>query len=610
MRNLMSTQRLVRAARAAARRGLRQSRAEEGFSLVESVMAIGIILVITIGLAATIDTGARGLLTGRQRTTASSVAKEIMERVRAASYDRIGHDATDPNLVSLNDSRLTASGGNQYTYTPTSEPLSMVSDSVMSDLGGSPASYTFTGTDDGTPYQAWVYVTDVTPAVGSGDPHKRATVFVQWTSPATGGLDNTVRLTSRIFPSDDPVRPLVEITTHGNAGSTRASGQLDTTSIVDLTVTNPVSDASLRRLTYADADGAALSHRMTITDDSGQAGTPAGCTSSGNTTTCPAATAQTVADGDPATATDDYDQAGATVPSRTLGPADGDPYAVSVGGGAANSETTTCAGTGCDPDNPAFGSPAQNDAMPQGLTTGQGPSGYSMDMSIGTGDPDGDGDCDEDDDGIEEECDLLTGSIIDSSGTYQAETTLDQTDLAGIEAHKSTATSELQFPDVNVITLDDPTPLGLLGNPIVSVSSFTVTGTAEVGPTAGAADLSGSVVTIDVWEGSALDLGSLTALQIDPGQTEMDQTYSADFTLSLNGSTSSVHTEVRVVAKKADVAGPTTSGGVTTAHVRLQDWLTITADVDIVVDNQTMVDHTVVLDYGDIVIEAEHTEVV
>ena len=74
---------------------------QDGFTIVESMIALGLIFGVLIGLLAALSTGVRGVVTGRQRSVATSIANEVVDTARSRSYTEVGHDLdSDPTPAS------------------------------------------------------------------------------------------------------------------------------------------------------------------------------------------------------------------------------------------------------------------------------------------------------------------------------------------------------------------------------------------------------------------------------------------------------------------------------------------------------------------------------
>jgi len=91
----------------------RQSRAPRGFTLMESLMAAGILLAIVVAVTSAITAGQQHAFEARQRIAATLAAEELMGRLMILPYDNLpawnGH--TEPVGA------LTDMGGNPFPDT-------------------------------------------------------------------------------------------------------------------------------------------------------------------------------------------------------------------------------------------------------------------------------------------------------------------------------------------------------------------------------------------------------------------------------------------------------------------------------------------------------------
>jgi type II secretory pathway pseudopilin PulG len=78
---------------------------EGGFSLLETVIAIGIIFGSLLTLALSTTTGLKYFGIGRERQAANQIANQLMEQTRGLAYHKITRGmqtsslSSDPNLV-------------------------------------------------------------------------------------------------------------------------------------------------------------------------------------------------------------------------------------------------------------------------------------------------------------------------------------------------------------------------------------------------------------------------------------------------------------------------------------------------------------------------------
>ena len=61
-------------------------------SLIEQMIALVIVVIVMLGLLATLGATTQGVVTGRQRTIAVSLAKQVMENLQGAKYEYVAMD--------------------------------------------------------------------------------------------------------------------------------------------------------------------------------------------------------------------------------------------------------------------------------------------------------------------------------------------------------------------------------------------------------------------------------------------------------------------------------------------------------------------------------------
>lgn len=62
---------------------------DKGFSLIEAIVAIGLLSVVVVGLAELFATGSQSVLAARSKTTAITIAERKMEELRALPWPLI-----------------------------------------------------------------------------------------------------------------------------------------------------------------------------------------------------------------------------------------------------------------------------------------------------------------------------------------------------------------------------------------------------------------------------------------------------------------------------------------------------------------------------------------
>lgn len=163
-------ERIVRAFR---RRLGRELVGEEGFSLLELVLASGLIAFVMssmafVGTVAFSDAGV-----ARSRQVATGLANEAVEQVRALPYDNVAKGMLTTDMQSGGDPLITESGG-EYRYAGERIPNSVTSaDAPL-------APHSATRTVDGVEYTVAVYATYLDDDTASRA--FRVTARVSWTS--------------------------------------------------------------------------------------------------------------------------------------------------------------------------------------------------------------------------------------------------------------------------------------------------------------------------------------------------------------------------------------------------------------------------------------------
>jgi prepilin-type N-terminal cleavage/methylation domain-containing protein len=169
-------------------RGLVRS-GDQGFSIIEVLVAIGIFAVIASFMAQTLAVGMRGVLLGKRREIATQEANRMLEIARSLSYNAIGLIQTDPTIAS--DSAIEAHSGKlSYLANSTWEPLAWST---------KPSGHPFNPhiqslTRGSTELIRHIYVTGVnTDSEASTFELKRVIVQVSWSGGGTAGPENSVR---------------------------------------------------------------------------------------------------------------------------------------------------------------------------------------------------------------------------------------------------------------------------------------------------------------------------------------------------------------------------------------------------------------------------------
>lgn len=549
-------------------------RDQTGFTIVESLIALGLVFGVMVGLLATLNTGVRGIVTGRQRSVAVSIANEVMETARGRSHADVGHDLdSDPTLATDTAIQGTVP---DLLYTDLGpgpdEPLvgSAVDAGAEAGETSNPlfpfSPHRWTSVREATTYTTSVYVTRVLPA--SGDPYRRLTVVVTWdrSLDAPSAIPASVRLSSYLFDAIQPPDPLFVGLAEADAGTVTVTGTLSGIDLSDARLWLPSVHGEIDSRFVRRATGFAGTARSHINLGSG---TVSGCTVSngGLTAECPGVKAETGSDNDAATAPPDHDAAGPT--SNSGGSlAAGGKLTSSLGTGTARSLSTArscwlCHGTGVDDD----------DLLPYQWGQATGPADLSMPFSAGP----------------------AVGSLLTSTTTCSTCSTvsLDRDDVSG--APRLLTTAAVSHPALDLVTLDGSLPDGM-----VRVGATSVTTSATSGPGALAPSFTGDAVTVQLYDTTVLP--EYRTVSITPG-TPSETTSHAE--MDVNGALVVMDATVRS-GPAVTLSTSNTEGARTEAQASLSNWLSVEVHLVVTDDTGTLADLTVSLDYGRVTTRATY----
>jgi prepilin-type N-terminal cleavage/methylation domain-containing protein len=532
---------------------------EHGFTIIETSVALAVLLILLSGLVAAMTVSVAGIVIARQRTGGVALADDVIEQARGRSYDDVGHDlATDPTLVS--DSAL-SSGANGYTYN--SEPL------VGSVVRGANAPFSphrWEATRDGTPYTVTVYVTLVTPTLGNGDPYKRLTVRVGWTNRQFGAKGAPpVVVSSFLFSAAQPPDPLLVSIDDADGGSLTLTGSLNGISLDDAHLWFPYSHAEVQSRFIRTAKGYAGSARSEVRV---AAGSLTGCnvSSDGTVANCSGVTGASLADNDAGTPPMDYDKQIASDGGHTISAL----TALNTSFGSGNSVTAESAAQ----SHGASACPGVlgNDQLPFQCSDVQGPSGFSMGFTAGQ----------------------VTGNLATATSSPRATATADRLNSGSTTRITGVATTFM--PAVDLVTLAGA-PLGYLG--LVRISAASATATAAAGPSALAPTVTGSPITVSLYDTTLLPTYKLVT--VTPGEPS---TAGSTALIPVGSSTVSLTASVTSAPRVATSSG--SSGAVNDAEASLTNWLRITVHMVVSAGGSTQADLNFELDYGRLVARATY----
>lgn len=93
----------------------RALRGDEGFTIIETMVALGVILASVVALAYVTTAGFNSIGYSRQRQAATGFANQAMEQVRGLPFDTLKKGLNNPDLATMIDTKITKVGS-EYFY--------------------------------------------------------------------------------------------------------------------------------------------------------------------------------------------------------------------------------------------------------------------------------------------------------------------------------------------------------------------------------------------------------------------------------------------------------------------------------------------------------------
>ena len=554
---------------------------EAGFSILECTIALSLVFVVLLALLGALTTGARGLVTGRQRSSALALANEVLEDARGRAYGDVGHDFdSDPTLST--DPLITGSAPNfVYTGVTPHEPLA----ASAVDAGPSGGTVTnplypfsphkFTSKREQTIYTTEVYVSVVTPA--SGDVYKRITTKVSWRPAQFANAAQSVTLSSFLFNAVAPPDPKLIGDGEADAGAFKVTGTLTGISLSDAQVTLPYVNGGIDSGFVRSAKGFARSGSSQVNLLSGLL---SGCSLLGLGSTCDPALVEADADNDSGTAPPDTDQDGPTsAASASISAAPA--LNVGIGSGTAQAQASARSCWSCQPGGSL--PVGDDDRLPYFAGTATGPSNTSS-VSFVAG--------------------LVSGSLF-SIGTgcslNCAKVTVDRDD-SGTNQRLSSLAS-VTFPALSLMTFAAGAPGSYSG--MIKIGAVSATATANSGPGASAPAVTGTPVSVQMWDTAT---GGYKTTTITPGDASAASDPTAHASFSVLG-LYSVVMDSTLHWNKAVTSQTSSAGAVTDASASLTNWLFVDLHVTITTLGTPVADLNLHFDYGRIAATAGYQPV-
>jgi type II secretory pathway pseudopilin PulG len=553
---------------------------EAGFSLIECTIALALVFVVLLALLGALTTGARGLVTGRQRSAALALANEVLEDARGRAYGDVGHDFdSDPTLAT--DPLITGTAPNfVYTGVTPNEPLaaSAVDAGATGGTVNNPlfpfSPHKFTSQREQTIYTTEVHISIVTPA--SGDQYKRITAKVSWAPAQYATAARSVTLSSFLFNAGAPPDPKLIGEGEADAGSFEVTGTLAGISLSDAQITLPYVNGGIDSGFVRSAKGFARSGTSQVNLLSGLL---SGCSLLGLGSTCDPALVEADADNDSGTAPPDTDQDGPTsAASATISA--GTALTVGLGSGTAQAQASARSCWSCQPGGSL--PVGDDDRLPYFTGTATGPGTTSVDFLAG-----------------------VVGGKLLSIGTGCAAgcatVTVDRDDSGANQRLASTAS--VSFPALSLMTFSAGNPAGYSG--MIRIGAVSATATANSGPGATSPSVTGTPVVVQMWDTAT---GGYKNITVTPGDAPpaTDPTASASFSIL---GLSSVTMNATLHWNKAVTSESSSGGAITDASASLTNWLFVDLHVTITTLGVPVADLNLHLDYGRIAATAGYQPV-
>lgn len=157
---------------------------DDGFTLLESVIALVIVALVTSALAAAIVGGVRASLISRENQQAADFMTRALEQARQLDFASLGHLSTD---IASGDSRINGCGANKCVDVGTG------SEKLYSVTGAAIPTHAKTVNSNGIAFTISTYVTQVSGTASAE--LKRVTVYATWLA---FGRGHTRRISSLV----------------------------------------------------------------------------------------------------------------------------------------------------------------------------------------------------------------------------------------------------------------------------------------------------------------------------------------------------------------------------------------------------------------------------
>jgi hypothetical protein len=213
-------------------------RRDDGFSILESVVALVIVFGTVLVLMRSLDGSIRVVTETRRQTAAAALASELLERARSLEWEHVGltgqsNDAdcppAPPDTVAgvacvdwAAEFGVTVDVEGDYTFEgqkivfangPTFDPFLSFHDIILRD---------------DTDFERYLFVTRVPDASGTAEAYRKITAIVQWVPP--NGYRREVRQVTYASAFEEPPSPVIDGNVVFTGGSIEFTGYVGGTS--------------------------------------------------------------------------------------------------------------------------------------------------------------------------------------------------------------------------------------------------------------------------------------------------------------------------------------------------------------------------------------------
>ena len=200
---------------------LRFARRDDGFTLIEAVVALVIIFGLMLVLLRTFDSSSRVLVETRRQATASRLASQLIERAQALEWDHMGL-ATSNNGADCVTEQIGCYVNNPFTGLAADGFGGYLFEGEQIVFSNADTFAPFidvhsTEPRDGTNFERYLFVTSIVNPISGEETARRIMAFVEWIPP--NGFRRQVRLDTIVSEYREPSQPLISGEVEYDAGN-------------------------------------------------------------------------------------------------------------------------------------------------------------------------------------------------------------------------------------------------------------------------------------------------------------------------------------------------------------------------------------------------------